>query len=186
MRTLGQPVRWAAGIALGAAACADTLGLAGVFGAGTVTLRTDRTEYVATYVSGEGAYRQYGFTVVARLENRGPERVYLARCYPDSPHPIYGVELVDQDGDSWGSGYSGAWACVGHDRQIPVAAGESRTDTLRLRGPNAWDGRTKQPFGALAGRMRLVYGVQTCPGDGECRLDREVGRANVFTVEQVP
>jgi hypothetical protein len=151
-------------------------------GVATVVLRTDRDEYVASYEGGEGSYRQYGFSVVARFENRGSTAVYLARCYPDSPHPIYGVELVD-GGESWGAAYNGVWACVGHDRQIQVPPGEVRADTIHLQGPNAFDGRTDQPFGTLAGRMRLFYEVQTCPGDGACRLSEDAGMSNVFTVE---
>lgn len=160
--------------------CADLQGP----GAGTVVLQTDRDEYVASYEGGEGPYRQYGFSVVARFENRGSSTVYLGRCYPDSPHPIYGVKLV-ADGESWRAAYSRVWACVGHDRQIQVRPGELRVDTLHLLGPNAVDGRTNQPLGTFTGQMRLIYEVQTCRGDGACRLSEEAGMSNAFTVELV-
>jgi hypothetical protein len=146
---------------------------------------TDHDAYVARYEGGEGLHRQYGFTLVARSENRGRASVYLARCYPDTPYPIYGVDLVDGE-DPRGAAYSGVWACVGHDRQIRIDPGEVRTDTLHLRGPNIFDGRTGEAFGTLVGRMRLWYEPQTCPGDGACRLGRDAGASNVFTVELAP
>jgi hypothetical protein len=108
--------------------------------------------------------------------------VYLARCYPESPHPVYGVGVVDSS-DSRGAAYNRVWACVGHNRQIPLRPGQARTDTLRLIGPNVVDGRTGQPRGAFVGRMRLFYEVQTCPGDGACRLGQEAGASNAFAVE---
>jgi len=162
-------------------------GCSGIFDpdSAVVVLRTDADAYVARYEGGEGSYRQYGFTVVARVENRGGSSVYLARCYPDSRQPIYGVSLVEP-GDRWGAAYNAAWACVGHDRQIRLRPGEARTDTLHLRGPNAFDGRTGEPFGSLVGRMQLHYEVQTCRGDGACRLGEDAGASNVFTVELAP
>ena len=148
-------------------------------------LRVDRDRYVAARVGGEGRQLRYGFQVIARFENRSARTLYLARCYPDSPTPIYGVRLVDGT-DRWGSAYDGAWACVGHDEQIEVRPGAARTDTLQLIGPGAFDGRTGEAFGTLVGRMRLVYEVQSCRGDGACRLDRRAGESGTFTVELSP
>jgi len=145
-------------------------------------LATDRASYVARYESGQGTYRQFTFTVVARFTNHTAGTLYLGRCYPDSPHPIYGVELVDASRSAWGSAFGPAWACVGHDDQIAVAAGETRVDTLQLRGPNGWDGRTGEVFGVMDGAMRLVYHVQECRGDGACPSARLDGRSNAFTV----
>jgi hypothetical protein len=147
-------------------------------------LHTDRATYVATRVGGEGVYTQYGFRVEARFNNTGPDTLYLARCYPESPTPIYGVELVDASAASLSSNaaYDGAWACVGHDRQIAVAPRSSRVDTLLIRGPNAWDGITHTPFGTLTGQMRLRYEVQRCRGDGACALPAEAGQSNPFDV----
>ena len=150
---------------------------------GPLELRTDRATYLSTYLQGDGTYRQYGFRLVAQLENRSGTTVYLARWYPDSRTPIYGVILAGEGG-SPGSAYSGFWACVGHDHQIPVPAGATRVDTLVLRGPNAWDHATGQPFGTLSGRMKLRYEVQTCPGDGTCPLNDAV-TSNVFRVALV-
>jgi hypothetical protein len=86
-----------------------------------------------------------------------------------------GVPLVDGGDDGWGSASGGAWACVGH-----------RGDTLRIRGPNAFDGHPGQPVGQLIGRMRLVYEVQRCRGDGACRLPRAAGASNALTVALSP
>lgn len=167
-------------VALAAAACA------GGFGpdADTIVLRTDRTAYWATYEQGEGTYRQYGFRVVAQLINLSHTTVYLARCYPQSPTPTYGVTLVDGD-DAWGAAYDGVWACVGHDQQIAVPSRGTRVDTLHVRGPNVWSGATGQPYGALTGLMQLHYEIQACRGDGACRL-RTAGASNVFRVELAP
>lgn len=153
--------------------------------AGYRALSTDRASYTATYEDGDGSYRRYGFTVVARYTNRTKAPIYLARCYPDSPHPIYGVNLVEDD-DSWRAWYNGAWACVGHESQIVVPSGGTRVDTLRLSGPTAWDGVTGQPLGVSSGRMQLAYEVQSCRGDGECRLPRAAGLSNEFEVTRQP
>ena len=137
---------------------------------GSSGLHTDRATYVATRVNGQGNYAQYGFRIVARFDNTSPDTLYLARCYPDSPTPIYGVGLADGPAppSSGRSAYNGAWACVGHDRQIAVAPRSSRIDTLPIRGPNMWDGINRTPIGVLTGRMRLGYEVQRCRGDALC------------------
>jgi hypothetical protein len=144
-------------------------------------IQTDALVYTAEYERGEGTYRQYGFDLVARFTNPTDETVYLGRAYPDQPRPDYGVLLVNED-DEWGSAYSGVIAGVGHDRQIAVAPGETRVDTLHLRGPNAWDGRTGERFGRLEGEMRLIYQPQGCRGDGACQLPDSLATSNVFEV----
>jgi len=181
MRTRGHT------LAIGVAALIATLGCTNVVSSDSsnVVLRTDRSEYVASYVDGEGSYRQYGFTIHARLENRGATTVYLARCYPNSGQPVFSVEL-NGEGDNKGAAYNGVWACVGHDRQIQIRPGEVRTDVLHLRGPNSFDGLTGEPFGTLAGKMQLRYEVQSCRGDGACKLGRNAGESNFFTVKLVP
>jgi len=152
-------------------------------------LLTDATFYHATYRRGEGSYREYGFGVVARFTNRTSAPVDLGRCLPDSPTPIHGVVLAGADdagSDGTGSAYSGAWACVGHDQPFVVQPGQTRVDTLQIIGPNSFDGRTGQPFGTLVGRMRLVYDVRACRGDGPCEADAEMGRSNEFEVRLAP
>jgi hypothetical protein len=147
-------------------------------GAGGLT--TDQSSYTAEHISGEGTFRVYGFTLIARFVNRTDGVLYLQRCYPDTQFPIYGVELLDGS-DSWGSAYDGTWACVGHEQQIQVGPGEARVDTLSIRGPGAFNGGTGEPFGALEGRMRLTYGVSTSPGDGAPSLPG-YGTSTAFTV----
>ena len=130
-------------------------------------LTTDRDEYTARYLDGRPPFDRYGFTLVAQFHNRTSDSLYLARCYPDSPEPLYGVEAV---GDSGEAAYSPIWACVGHDRAIQVGPGETRTDTLSLSGPNGWTGQ-RVPDGELAGRFRLGYRVQQCPQETfECGI----------------
>lgn len=145
-------------------------------------LATDQASYVARYKGGEGSYRQYGFTLVARFENRTGEPVYLERCYPNTPYPIFGIEIVGGTGALLESGYDRAWACVGHESQIVVQPGDTRVDTLRIHGPNSWDGHTKVPYGSLEGSFRLVYQAGTCGDVFRCPLPREARSSNVFEV----
>jgi hypothetical protein len=149
-------------------------------GAGDFT--TDRPRYEASYVQGSGAYRQYGFQLVARFQNRTGETVYLDRCFPDSPGPLFGVAPAARMGSAE-SAYDMAWACVGHDQQIPVAPGAERVDTLRIIGPNAWDGHTKEANGTLEGSFQLHYRVSACPGEGDCPWVSV--RSNEFAVDRV-
>lgn len=143
-------------------------------------LQTEKVSYEARVVGGSGNYTQYGFTVVATFRNLMDQTVYLGRCYPDSPTPIYGIVAVDTD-DDWGAAYSPGWACVGHDQEFAIAPGGTRTDTLHISGPNAWDGHTKEPFGVLEGRFRIIYDVRLCR-DCATLAPVEMGRSNLFDV----
>lgn len=141
---------------------------------------TDRAVYTAT-ADRSIAYTRYKFQLTARFTNNTSQTVFLSRCYPNSGTPIFGVQLLDQT-DTWGSAYDMAWACVGHDVQFEVAPGATRIDTYEITGPNAFDGVTGRPFGVLTGRMRLVYGVQGCRGDGACGLTSMMGQSAPFEV----
>lgn len=148
-------------------------------------LQTDALAYTAVYRSGEAPYRMYGFRIVATFTNRLTVPVFLGRCFPYSPTPIFGIQLVGDTAGAggWGSIYSRAWACVGHDQQLIVAPGATRVDTLDMLGPMAWQGGV--PLGTFDGRLRLVYGVSTCPGDGGCPGAREFEASNAFDVRTV-
>jgi hypothetical protein len=52
---------------------------------------------------------------------------------------------------------------VAHDNPIVVEAGETRMDTLRVRGPNAWPHGSNQHIGMLEGLFDLTYQVLLCP-----------------------
>ena len=146
---------------------------------GQVTLRTDRAAYSARPIGGEGPYRTYAVTVVAQFTNGMSQPVYLQRCYPETPYPIYGIVAAEEGREA---AYDPAWACVGHDLPIVVSAGQTRTDSLRIAGPNAWDGRTKEPIGNLVGRFRLSYVVGTCPSVTGCELPGPIRESNEFEV----
>ena len=141
-------------------------------------LHTDQTAYVAQQERG-GSHPSYGFEVVTRFVNLTTRTVYLARCAPNSPYPIYSVELVDQE-DEWGAAYNPAWGCSGHENPIAVAPGATRTDTLHLTGPTiwSWDGR----HGVLEGRFRLRYRAMSCRAEAGCVLPGDVARSNTFEV----
>lgn len=146
------------------------------------SLQTDRLSYTSRYVEGQGTYQRYGFEVIVRFTNRTDGTLYLGRCYPDTPTPIYGVIPADTP-TGVESAYNGVWACGGHDKDFAVPAGALRVDTLQLSGPNARDGRSGQPFGQLEGRFRIVYDVRTCPGDSYCPADRSLSVSNAFDVQ---
>jgi hypothetical protein len=148
-----------------------------------LTLRTDSTTYTATLIGGEGSYRTYGVTLVARFTNGTSRPVYLDRCYPGTPYPIYGIVSSEP---SLESAYNPVWACVGHDQPIVVRAGETRTDFLQIAGPNMWDGHTKEPMGALVGRYRLTYSVNSCADGYPCDVSARIRGSNEFEIRLAP
>ena len=116
-------------------------------------LQTDKTVCKAVYLSGEGIYKQYGFTLQAEFINTSEQTVYFENCLPDSPTPMYVVNLIS----SGASAYNVPWACVGHDKHVAVAPDETFEVSLKIQGPNSWDGITKEPYGVLEGRFQLVF-----------------------------
>jgi hypothetical protein len=137
---------------------------------------TDVTGYIA-YCLPESLPR-YQFRVVSRFENRGAATLYLGRCFPDSPQPLFTIfNTVPVK-----SGYGQIWACVGHDRQFAIRAGEVRIDTLLVQGPNAFQGGTHVPIGVTEGDFRLYFDVRLAPGDGAPAAPDSVKLSNVFRV----
>ena len=126
--------------------------LSGNFGEPGLT--TDASEYTAHVIDDGFGPSRYSFQVIARFHNATSSTIYLARCYPDTPYPIYGVSAVGEPPSAGGAAYDPVWACVGHDRQIAVPAGSTRTDTLTIAGPNAFDGITHVGIGRTEGRFR--------------------------------
>src|SRR4029434_939307 len=49
-------------------------------------LQTDRDDYLATPEKSPDKQRAYGFTIIARFENRTQNPIFLDRCYPHSPN----------------------------------------------------------------------------------------------------
>ena len=148
-------------------------------------LQTDRLEYTATRLEDNGPYSQYGFAVEVEYRNTTDEPLWLGRCYPDSETPKYGVEATE----AGEAAYDQAWACVGHDEQFLIPPGDSRTDVLLIRGPNAWGGCTAHGclddhayHGTLQGRFRLRYDVRLCGGDCYERAPDELRISNEFVV----
>ena len=148
-----------------------------------VKLRTDRNLYEATFLDGEGTYRTYALTVVARFTNGTEQPLYLSRCYPTTSYPIYGVVSTNADLEA---GYNPAWGCVGHDHPILVGRGETRVDSLRIAGPNTWDGYTKEPFGTLTGSFRLGYSISACREVYGCGPTPSWVESNEFEVRLKP
>lgn len=144
--------------------------------AGRSVIFTDQPSYAAQRVPGTGVY---SFTVVATYFNQTRDTVYLETCAPDAPHPQFGV--ITESGVP-ADGYDPAWACVGHDGQIAVAAGTSRTDSLKITGPVTWDGRTGAATGSLDGVFRLSYTVLSCRRDNGCPAVSSQARSNTFRV----
>ena len=137
-------------------------------------IELDRPLYVALRQT--GASHPYAFDVVARFTNATADTIFLATGSPGGPRPSYWVA----GGASSRSAYNPTSSGVGHDRQIAVAPGAVRVDTLRLAGPSVeYEG---MPVEALEGPMRLVYLPQGCRGDGACRLPYEVATSDTFEV----
>ena len=80
------------------------------------------------------------------------------------------------------SGYTQIWACVGHDRQFALRAGEARVDTLLVEGPNVFQGGTNQSFGVTEGDFRLYYDVRLAPGDAAPPAPDSIKLSNAFRV----
>jgi hypothetical protein len=124
-------------------------------GDAALVVTTDKTSYVAEQVGLDERYLEYEFQLVATVENVGTGTAILQRCRGDESWPIYGIEMLDAP-DPWGTAFDPVgWDCAGHDRHIRLDPGEARQFTYTIRGPNAWDGRTGEAFGALEGEMRL-------------------------------
>jgi hypothetical protein len=141
---------------------------------------TDATGYVARRIYGSGDASIYRFTLISRFENRGAVSLYLGRCFPNSPQPLFTVVLADSP--SKASGFEQFWACVGHDKQFEILPGGVRIDTLQVVGPNAFDGRTQKPFGPTEGQFRLYFDVRLTLGDGAMPAPESIRVSNAFVV----
>lgn len=145
------------------------------------SLMTDVTGYVAQRVAGTAPpLQEYQFAVITRFQNRSTAPVYLARCFPNSPQPIYGIVVAD--GSKTEAAYDPAWGCVGHNSQFQVLPGGVRVDTFLVRGPNGFDEGKQQAIGITSGVFRLVLSVASAPGDGAPAAPGALGISNAFAV----
>jgi 4-hydroxyphenylpyruvate dioxygenase len=138
---------------------------------GDLWLCTDREEYEASYIEGEGAYRQYGFTIIARYENRLAVPVFMYPC------GFYALTNTMNDEEV---GYNPVSICTGGMRSIPVFPGEAKEFNLNIRGPNGWQNGVSQ--GLLEGEFRLILNIDRCPEEPGCGLDTEYRISNRFKV----
>jgi len=122
----------------------------------------DRTYYVARPRLDEGPH-DVAFRVIATYHNTSDARVWLVPCEKPEDGPIWSVERAYDEADS---GYSTIWGCAEVDALIPVEAGESRTDTIEVRGPTSWS--EQMGHGELAGWFRMRYEVSACPAEQSC------------------
>lgn len=138
-------------IAGGAAACGDSSPTSPT----DLLLTTDSASYTAVAAGNDGVTLR----LVMTYRNPTSAPIVLDRCFPNTPYPIFGVELVTPK-NAEGAAYDPAWGCVGHNHQIVVAAGDTRTDTLILHAPNAYDNARGRYLGVLEGTFRVAYGGQ--------------------------
>ena len=143
-----------------------------------VAFTTDASGYVARRI--DVGSRRYQFTIVSRFENRGPTSVYLGRCFPDSPQPLFSVTAASPSTEE--SAYSQVWGCVGHNNQFEIQPGGSRTDTLRVEGPNIFPSGSTTGFGITEGAFQLYYDVRLGRGDGAPLAPMEMRLSNAFIV----
>jgi hypothetical protein len=153
----------------------------------TCFLVTDATEYTATPIVGEGAlvHKRYHFPVISTFTNRSADTVFLGRCFPDSKQPMFTVVGIDSASAfdyRTESAYSAAWACVGHDRQIEIAPGQVRVDTLDIEGPNSFSGTTGVAHGILEGTFRLYFVARNGRDERSPLLPFAKLTSNSFTV----
>ena len=140
---------------------------------------TDATSYVAHRILGSGSLRRYRFTVITRYTNRGATSLFLGRCFPTSPQPMFTVLHADP---SVRSGYEYVWGCVGHDKQFEIPPGAVRVDTVQVEGPNILDGVTHEALGVTSGRFRLYFSVGVAAGDGAPGAPAPMRLSNEFLV----
>lgn len=145
-----------------------------------LVMRTDQSVYTAQLEENLPP-AIYGFKIIATFENSTDQTIYLSRCDPDSPQPIHGVKLLDAE-EFDRSGYSGFYACAGHNHPISVRSGSVRIDTLHISGPNSWNHFTKESSGILKGKFQLGYDVQTCRSGDGCDLPDSLSQSNEFEV----
>ena len=119
-------------------------------------IRTDQTSYHAAYLDGQGNFKTYGFEIVAKYTNLTDRPVFLGRCQPNSPDPMYSVEGV-----GFHSAYEGVIDCTEHENHFRLKPGKARVDTLLVTGPQI---RTSdgEAWGFLYGEFRLRYFVAFC------------------------
>ena len=142
-----------------------------------VAFTTDATGYVAQRM--QGSLERYTFTVISRYQNRGAVPVYLGRCDPTSPQPLFSVSLSNGAGES---AYDQPRGCVGHDKQFMLLPGAIRIDTLTIGGPNEFPHGSDIGFGVTSGRFRLFFDVRLAPGDGAPKAPAETRLSNEFAV----
>ncbi len=153
----------------------------------TCFLVTDATAYTAVPIVGEGAlvHKRYHFPILTTFTNRSADTVFLGRCFPDSKQPMFtvvGVDSATAFDYRTEPAYSAPWACVGHDRQIEVAPGQVRVDTLNIEGPNSFSGSTGLASGILEGTFRLYFVAHKGRDERSPRLPFAQLTSNPFTV----
>ena len=164
-----------------ALACRDATGLPRDLGpVPDGSLMTNATSYVAERIAGSTRPVRYRFAVITRFQNRSAAAVYLDRCFPDSPQPIYGIGVADSSGRE--SAYAPFWACVGHNNQFEVLPGAVRVDTFVVEGPNMFDEVKQQAIGATTGKFRLSLSLRGVPGESAPQLPGTLGVSNAFIV----
>ncbi len=139
---------------------------------------TNATGYLAQRT--DSVYGRYRYTVITRYENRGTTPLYLGRCFPETPQPLFSVDLSDRSQGE--SAYTQIWACVGHNKQFQIVPGAVRIDTLVVEGPNTYQGGTTIGYGKVRGTYRVRFLVRTSAGDGAPDANQALGLSNPFIV----
>lgn len=144
-------------------------------------LTTDRADYVAVGDTGQVVERAWHFTIIATLTNRSNQTLYIGRC-GTSPIPAFAFGAY-----SAGSAYEAPSACPGGGiGGIALAPHSVRIDTLHIAGPNGFDGRTHEGYGATSGTLALSYGLATCPDVEGCHAGTFAAVSAPFTVNATP
>ena len=148
------------------------------------SLHLDQTDYMLTAAcaGGKGGGCSYSFTLVATYRNPTTDTLFVSRCRPRDPIPMYGIEPFPDTTEQ--AAYDRMWACVGHESPIVIPPHTTRVDTLPIEGPRMWDS-TGAPLGKLDGEFRLVYDASRCrKGRPTCPV--QLQRSRPFRVHSGP
>jgi hypothetical protein len=143
-------------------------------------LKTDASWYLADPIESSGTPPRRHFRVITRFENTTSVPLYLGRCFPDSPRPLFTVAVADTKPRD--SAYGQIWGCVGHSNQFQIVPGAFRVDTFDVSGPNEFPSGNPVGIGTVQGLFQMFFDVRLEPGDGAEPAPREFEFSNVFNV----
>lgn len=140
------------------------------------SISIDQDSYTAKLKNGTESYE---FKLIADFKNKTSETIYLKRCNPESPNPVFNLQHTNKNVNS---AFTPTWTCVDHAEHIEVKPGLQRVDTLKITGPNMWS-ENDEVIGQLEGKHKLLYEARSCNTTDHCPLPDSVAFSNVFEIK---